>query len=133
VYEKPATPFVFNFLGNVNLFHGRVDQGQARLGGIEVASPEHADASNATAVGYVRSHDIEVERVSSDLSSIEAEVRSIHPVGPVVRVELLLSPDGKSVEANISHDLAERLQLQVGEMVFARPRKVHLFVEDYQI
>jgi len=25
VIEKPATPFVSNFLGNVNLFHGRVE------------------------------------------------------------------------------------------------------------
>ena len=32
VYEHPANPFVLNFLGNVNLFHGRVHQGQASLG-----------------------------------------------------------------------------------------------------
>src|SRR4029077_5020389 len=25
VYNHPASPFVYNFLGNVNLFHGRVD------------------------------------------------------------------------------------------------------------
>lgn len=24
VYENPASPFVYDFLGNVNLFHGRV-------------------------------------------------------------------------------------------------------------
>ena len=28
VYNHPATPFVYNFLGNVNLFHGRVDDGK---------------------------------------------------------------------------------------------------------
>ena len=27
VYEHPATPFVYGFLGNVNLFHGRIHQG----------------------------------------------------------------------------------------------------------
>src|SRR5437773_195284 len=27
VYNQPATPFVYNFLGNVNLFHGRIDGG----------------------------------------------------------------------------------------------------------
>ena len=26
VYHHPVTPFVYNFLGNVNLFHGRVDE-----------------------------------------------------------------------------------------------------------
>src|SRR2546425_8309819 len=31
VYNHPATPFVYNFLGNVNLFHGRVDDGKAYI------------------------------------------------------------------------------------------------------
>ena len=26
VYEHPATPFVYGFLGDVNLFHGRIHQ-----------------------------------------------------------------------------------------------------------
>jgi len=29
VYNRPASPFVYNFLGNVNLFHGRVDDDRA--------------------------------------------------------------------------------------------------------
>src|SRR5438034_1307038 len=32
VYDQPANPFVYNFLGSVNLFHGRVHEGHARLG-----------------------------------------------------------------------------------------------------
>src|SRR4051812_28895022 len=31
VYERPATPFVYNFLGNVNLFHGRVHEGTLKI------------------------------------------------------------------------------------------------------
>ena len=31
VYNRPATSFVYNFLGNVNLFHGRVENGMARI------------------------------------------------------------------------------------------------------
>ena len=26
VYERPTNPFVYDFLGNVNLFHGRIHQ-----------------------------------------------------------------------------------------------------------
>jgi sulfate transport system ATP-binding protein len=133
VYDRPATPFVFDFLGNVNLFHGRVHEGQAHLGGIELSSPEHAKASNAAAVGYVRSHDIELERIPSDDSAFEATVLSIHPVGPVVRVVLLSCAEGTVLEADISRDAAEKLQLKKDECLFARPRKVHLFVDDYQI
>ncbi|MBR7513811.1 sulfate ABC transporter ATP-binding protein, partial [Mycobacterium tuberculosis] len=28
VYNTPATPFVYGFLGNVNLFHGRLEEGE---------------------------------------------------------------------------------------------------------
>ena len=31
VYHHPATPFVYNFLGNVNLFHGRVENGKVYI------------------------------------------------------------------------------------------------------
>ncbi|HEY6008475.1 MAG TPA: sulfate ABC transporter ATP-binding protein, partial [Geobacteraceae bacterium] len=65
VYDRPATPFVFDFLGKVNLFHGRVHEGHASLGGMELASPEHAGAADSPAVGYVRSHDLELERSPS--------------------------------------------------------------------
>ena len=36
VYTNPATPFVYNFLGNVNLFHGRVENGKLFLGDKEI-------------------------------------------------------------------------------------------------
>ncbi|MBI5655649.1 MAG: sulfate ABC transporter ATP-binding protein [Geobacter sp.] len=133
VYERPATPFVFNFLGNVNLFHGRVHQGQASLGGFAVSSPDHAETNDSPAVGYVRSHDIELERTAADDTSFTVTVRSIHPVGPVVRIALVTTTEGTSLEAEISRDLADRLQLKIDETVYARPRRVHLFVEDYQI
>jgi len=31
VYDNPANPFVYNFLGNVNLFHGRIHNGKVEL------------------------------------------------------------------------------------------------------
>jgi len=44
VYEHPANPFVLNFLGNVNLFHGRTQHGGTLL-------------DNQHAVSYVRRMD----------------------------------------------------------------------------
>ncbi len=40
VFERPATPFVMGFLGNVNVFHGRVENGRAHLGPLAVDYPE---------------------------------------------------------------------------------------------
>jgi sulfate/thiosulfate transport system ATP-binding protein len=132
VYDRPASPFVFDFLGNVNLFQGRVHEGTAKLAGMEFGTPEHAQANDAPAIGYVRSHDIEVERSQVDASSSQAKVRSILAVGPLVRVDLVLV-NGSGIEVDLPRDVADRLQLAVGEQVYARPRKVRVFTEDYQI
>jgi sulfate/thiosulfate transport system ATP-binding protein len=133
VYDRPATPFVFNFLGNVNLFHGRVHHGLAHMGGMELATPEHAATNDSPAVGYVRSHDLEVERQPFDATSVAAEVRHIYPVGPLVRVELLLRGNDETVEAELGRERFQELALVAGDDVYVRPRKVRVFVGDYQI
>ena len=52
VYDRPANAFVYSFLGNVNLFHGRIQSGKARIGDLEVDAPEHHDAADSPATGY---------------------------------------------------------------------------------
>jgi len=133
VYDHPATPFVFDFLGSVNLFQGRVHAGTAQMGGISLPSPEHATTNDAPAVGYVRSHDIAIERTPGKEGAMPAEVSYLLSVGPLVRVDLRLEEGGGSLEVNLTREEADRLQLAVGEKVFARPRKVRVFVHDYQI
>ena len=62
VYNHPANPFVYGFLGNVNLFHGRVHQGVLNTAGSNFSVPDHADTHDAQGIGYVRPHEIDVER-----------------------------------------------------------------------
>ncbi|MBJ6723646.1 sulfate/molybdate ABC transporter ATP-binding protein [Geomesophilobacter sediminis] len=133
VYDRPATPFVFDFLGNVNLFQGRVHEGTAKMGGLVVETPEHAGTRNAPAVGYVRSHDIEIERIPFDTASLAAQVHGVVTVGPLVRVDLKLPGNVEGIEVDLSRDVADRLDLKVGELVYARPRKVRVFTDDYVI
>jgi sulfate transport system ATP-binding protein len=42
VYEHPATQFVYGFLGDVNLFHGRINQGRVSIGAGELDAPDCA-------------------------------------------------------------------------------------------
>lgn len=131
VYDRPATPFVFDFLGNVNLFQGRAREGMARMAGREPSSPE-LPTDDASAPGYVRSSDMEIERLPSMAGSVPAQVRYLLSVGPLVRVGLAL-PGGEGVELDLPRDVADRLGLRVGDNVFARPRKMHVFTDDYRI
>ena len=47
IVEHPATPFVLTFVGNVNIFHGRVQGGKATLGPLAVDYPAHASMRRA--------------------------------------------------------------------------------------
>src|SRR5476651_1931134 len=54
VYNHPASPFVYSFLGNVNMFRGRVQEGVLDLGSASFDAPDHAGARDAKGIGYVR-------------------------------------------------------------------------------
>src|SRR5512133_2504470 len=104
VWEHPASPFVYGFLGDVNLFHGRAHQGQMHLEGMQLASPEHAGARNAKAFAYVRPHDFDLRRYSAgtDLDAaglqrgIVAKLSRAVVVGPIARLELIPAADHQS-------------------------------------
>ncbi len=129
VYEKPANPFVYEFLGHVNLFHGRVHQGRAWIGDLEIDAPEHAEAEDLSAVAYVRPHDIEVDRIINGESALTAHVVHILSVGPVVRLELSHGNDQNKnlVQVEISKERFRELQLERGDQVFIKPRRLDLF------
>ena len=127
VYEHPATPFVYGFLGDVNLFHGRIDRGMVKVGASELEAPEWAEARDQAGVAYVRTYDVELTPSSSGKSSIEAVVRHVRAFGPVVRLELDRVDDGSSIEAHISRGHYEQLALARGQRVFVSPTSVRVF------
>nr|PZN41652.1 MAG: sulfate ABC transporter ATP-binding protein [Bacillota bacterium] len=129
VYDRPVSPFVYHFLGSVNLFHGRLDRGVLRVGPLELAAPEHADAQDAPGTGYARPHDLVVERQPPEGTGLPAIVRNIHVVGPSVRLELWRRDTGEPVEAELSKDSFRELAIREGELVFVRPRNLRVFRE----
>jgi sulfate/thiosulfate transport system ATP-binding protein len=133
VYDQPANPFVYHFLGNVNLFHGRVDKGLAQIGDIEVEAPEHAGTRDAPAVAYVRPHEIELERDRNGEAVIEAIVRYVHAVGPTARLELERNDNGERIDAELTRERYRELELKAGERVYVKPRDMRIFVDDYSI
>jgi len=108
VYDHPTTPFVFDFLGNVNIFHGRA----------------HAPAE----VGYVRPHEIELRRSrDEDAEWMEAKITQVYAAGPLVKIELRRVDGGSLVQTEIARKLWEEMSLRVGETVFARPLTMRFF------
>ncbi len=118
VYSNPASPFVYQFLGNVNVFHERVHGGYAEI---------ERGAADGGATAFVRPHDIEIAHQALD-QSLPATVRHVHPIGPVVRIELL--HQSEIVEVELSRERHEALQLAAGQSVWFRPRQLKVFGAD---
>ncbi|MFL5492857.1 MAG: sulfate/molybdate ABC transporter ATP-binding protein [Gemmatimonadales bacterium] len=130
VYERPASPFVYSFLGDVNLFHGRIERGRVKIGENVLDAPEWAEAEDQAAVAYVRTFEVEVAPSSNGASSIEAKVRHIRAFGPVVRLELDRVNDGKTIEAHVSRARFEQLGIRKGERVFVSPTNARVFIDN---
>src|SRR6478672_11191952 len=57
VFHNPASEFVMDFLGNVNVFHGRIENGQTFLGNLRVDHPAPKNSEGKTTNVYVRPHE----------------------------------------------------------------------------
>jgi sulfate transport system ATP-binding protein len=88
VWENPASSFVYGFLGNVNLFHGRAHQGEMSVGGIRIPTPEHQGGEARRAQAYVRPHELQIDRYIEGASGIDSRVHRAIVVGPIARIEL---------------------------------------------
>jgi sulfate transport system ATP-binding protein len=115
VYNHPATPFVYNFLGNVNLFHGRIDDGKAYI-----------NAKETGHVVYVRPHLLEIDRQPNGGSHFRARIKHINSAGPLVKVEAV-AEWGDPVHIEMPQERFKSLQLTKDETVFIIPKDVKIF------
>jgi sulfate transport system ATP-binding protein len=110
VYDNPANAFVYQFLGDVNLFHGRTDGASAE---------------------YVRPYELEITRMPEIGSgAVVASVQFIASAGPMVRVELQREDTGNSLDAEITRDRFRELKLNVGDKVGVTPRNLRVFTRE---
>lgn len=115
VYNHPATPFVYNFLGNVNLFHGRIDNGKTYI-----------DQKQTGHIVYVRPHLLDIDRVPSSGDHFKARIKHINAAGPLVKVEAV-TDCGALVQVEMTQERFSNLQLVKDEMVFVIPKDVKVF------
>jgi sulfate/thiosulfate transport system ATP-binding protein len=94
VYDQPASEFVYHFLGDVNLFHGRL----------------------------VRPHDVELARTARSAGAVPATVRHVRAHGAVVRLELDRLDETQTIEAEVARDRFLDLALRKGDRVYVSAR-----------
>jgi sulfate transport system ATP-binding protein len=117
VYDRPATPFVLQFLGDVNLFHGRF--GHAPGGNTDPAD-----------VSYVRPHELEIVAAAEE-GTLAVTLSQALTVGPQTRIEFKRQDDGSYVDVEMARSdytaLRDKLGLKTGSQVYLKPRRVTRF------
>jgi sulfate transport system ATP-binding protein len=127
VFHNAKTQFVMEFLGQVNVFHGRVQKGKATLGDLTVDYPNYSDDRESPATVYMRPHEFEIRRLSNGKPSFPARITRTHSAGAVARV-FLETEDAASVLVELPLDEFVKLALQEGETVHLYPKNARVFV-----
>lgn len=129
VWESPATPFVYGFLGDVNQFSGRLDNGVLHVDGLEFFAPRYQSLREARGTAYVRPYDIDIQRQRNAFEKHGFPVRLSHVymAGASAHLELLQEDTGKIIEAQLPQERFRLLKLKDGERLYAKPRRVQVF------
>jgi len=133
IYDHPASPFVYDFLGNVNLFSGRMKDGTVVIGETEVAAPETTGGPDTDAIAFVRPHDVRITREPGGPKTFPALIVRCNAAGPVANLELERVAGGGPFAAQMSKEEFQQLQPRAGEQVFVELKNVRVFSEDYSI
>ncbi len=117
VYDHPASPFVLQFLGDVNLFRGRFDRAGAAGG----------------EVSYVRPHELQVLG-APEPGTIPVTLAQALTVGPNTRLEFKRVDEDSYVDVELPRaeylTLRDTLDLKSGSTVHLRPRRVTQFTDE---
>lgn len=132
VYEQPATPFVYEFLGSVNVLPAIIRDGNIAIDNALIGKSAVDHGPGAVGKVYIRPHNVEITREKGTDALLAGEVLQMRNVGPIVQVELK-SDSGAMIAAELERDRASFLNLAVGDRVFLRFHDPAVYAADYSI
>ncbi|MEH6387388.1 sulfate/molybdate ABC transporter ATP-binding protein [Pseudomonas profundi] len=129
LYAEPGSRFVFDFLGHVNVFDGRLEEQVVRQGEAWVRLGEPVTSKELQL--YMRSHEVRLQSMSEAHAHLPLRIESVSLVGAEVRLEL--SPIGwesaEPWEVGITHAQFNNWQPKRGDQCYAVPRVAHVIEE----
>ena len=114
IYEAPASPFVFGFVGESNSLPVTVSGGQARFNGVALGAADGIKDGRATA--FFRPHDV----IQAD-DGIMATTVLARPRNGVTRIEATAEGLDKPLEVDLAIDAAVGMRLGI------RPTRLRYF------
>jgi sulfate transport system ATP-binding protein len=124
VYDRPANPFVYRFLGDVNVLPGVLINGTVRIPGIDVVQLDQPMIGRGPCSVYVRPHDITVEPDGGG----DFRVVFTSAAGSVARIEVERRLGGQRIEVEVPRHAHDELALRVGQAVGLRILRARVFL-----
>ncbi|MBX3420914.1 MAG: sulfate ABC transporter ATP-binding protein [Pirellulaceae bacterium] len=127
VFHQPASEFVMDFLGNVNVFHQRV---QVRHDGPESLARSPGQAKQNVKF-YVRPHEIDISSRPSE-RAWQGKILRINPAGAMAKIAVLSETYGE-IQVEVPQDRFRSLELSVGDVAYMTAIQARSFSADYEI
>jgi sulfate transport system ATP-binding protein len=130
VFDRPATPFVMDFLGAVNVFQGRVENGRAYWHGIPIDYPDYPHTQAREARVYLRPHELEISSPGDGTSarSLPASVLRVTRSGAITRVACRPHGSDAELHVDVPTQATGDLPLEPGSHVSITPRAARVFI-----
>lgn len=125
VYEKPATPFVFDFLGQANRFEGTHQSGVVQIGQDRIQLPQAKDAPEGNVIAFIRPDEFQIHAQPQDNALQATFLREVWIAGKVVAE--LQGQDGNLIEILLTPDEARLHQFRPNQTVWLTTNTLHLF------
>lgn len=125
VYEKPATPFVFDFLGQANRFEGQNKGGIIQLGEdrIQLASAQQGPQGNI--IAFARPDELSIHAQPQDNAIQATFLREVWIAGKVLAE--LNDRQGNLIEISLTPEEARLHQFRPNQTVWLTASQLHLF------
>ena len=145
IYRAPANPFVYEFLGSVNVFRGRVKEDRL----VHYEPMGRAERSLDLDTGhqhiYVRPHEFEISARRLFPEDISGRILRSGFIGHQIRLEIRTGGSGAGqcgtnakpagddkggdlFEIHVPFEVFDELGLQIGDVVYFRPRAFRTFL-----
>ncbi len=130
VYEKPATPFVFDFLGQANRFEGVVDRDQLKIGtsAAALALPSAAPITQGKVTAFARAQELEVHRQQPSVPSVPVTVQREVWLAGDIHLEVV-DAGGQVYEVGLSAEQQQHQRFLAGEQVWLTALNLHIFAD----
>ena len=125
VYEKPATPFVFDFLGQANRFEGHNQNGVIQIGEDRIQLDSLNKAPEGSVIAFARPDELRIHAQPQDNAIQATFIREVWIAGKVIAE--LNDRQGNLIEITLTPDEAKRHQFRPNQTVWLSATALHLF------